>query len=176
VRRLRDGQRNAFEEFVRQYAPRLYSLHCWLCGDTATAEDLTQETFLAVWRDIGKFRGESRLSTWVHTVARHIALRHLQRRRAEEVPLEEAAEVAAPEDTEAEVRRAVLRDRVGEALQQVPLAQREALVLHCLQGLSHRETAAALRRPLGTVKWQIAQGLHALRGALLQLGVVPDEL
>lgn len=176
TRGLRAGQPDAFEDFVRLYAARVYDLQCWLCGDRTMAEDSTQETFIAVWRDIGKFRGESRLSTWVHRVARNIALRHLRRRGGEGLPLEEVADLAAPADTETMAERRLLRDQVREALQLVPMAQREALVLHRLQGLSHSETAKALGRPLGTVKWQIAQGLHALREALVRLGVTQDAL
>jgi len=176
IRRLQDGQGDAFEQFIRLYGPRVYDLHCWLCGDQTAAEDLTQETLIAVWRDIRTFRGESRLFTWVHQVARNIALRHLQRKRQEGIPLEEAADLAAPDDTAALAQRALLRDQVRQALQLLPLAQREAVALHCLQGLSHSEAAKALGRPLGTVKWQIAQGLHVLRKALLCVGVVQDEL
>jgi RNA polymerase sigma-70 factor (ECF subfamily) len=176
IRRLRDGQRDALGEFVRIYGPRVYDLHCWLCGDQTAAQDLTQETFIAVWRDIGKFRGESRLSTWVHRVARNIALRHLKHHGSEDVTLDDAAKLEAPDNTERLAGQALLRGQVREALQLVPLAQREALVLHCLQGLSHSETAKALGHPLGTIKWRIAQGLHALRKALLQLGVTKDEL
>jgi len=176
IRRLKDGHAEAFDEFIRLYAGRVYDLQCWLCGDSTAAQDLTQETFIAVWRDIGAFRGESRLLTWVHRVARNIALRHLQRRRHEDVPLDEIGDHPAPNDTEALAERGLLRDRVRQALQLVPLAQREAVALHCLQGLSHSETAKALGRPLGTVKWQIAQGLHVLRQALAKVGVAQDEL
>jgi len=176
VRKLRDGESDAFSDFIRLYGPRVYDLQCWLCGDPTAAEDLTQETFVAVWRDIGKFRGKSRLSTWVHRVARNIAMRHLKRRRGQNVPLEDAGELETSADTETQAQRAVLQGQLREALQHVPLAQREAIVLHCLQGLSHRETANALERPLGTVKWQIAQGLHALRKALLRVGVLQDEV
>jgi len=176
VRRLRDGRPDAFEEFIRVYASRVYDFQCWLCGDRAAAEDLTQETFIAVWRDVGKFRGESRFSTWLYRVARNIALRRPKRQGRENVPLHEAAELKAPDDTEELAQREILRDRVREALQLVPAPQREVIVLHCLQGLSHSETARTLGQPLGTVKWRIAQGLHALRKALLQVGVAQDEL
>ncbi len=176
IRRLRDAPADAVEEFVRVYASRIYDLHCWLCGDHTVAEDLTQETLIAVCRDIHKFRGESRLSTWVHRVARNIALRHLARQRPESVSLEEINETAAPQDTATLAGRALLRDQVRQALGLLPAAQREAVVLHCLQGLSHSETARALGRPLGTVKWQIAQGLSALRSALVQSGAMPDEV
>ena len=176
IRGLRDGDGHAFEEFLRCYGPRVYDLHCWLCGDHTAAEDLTQETVLAVCRDIRKFRGHSSLSTWVHRIARNVASRHLMRQGRESVPLEDVRDLESPEDTDASGRSALLRDRVREALALLPVTQRESVVLHCLHGLSHAEAARALGRPLGTVKWQIAQGLHALRGALLQVGVDPDEL
>jgi RNA polymerase sigma-70 factor (ECF subfamily) len=176
IRGLQAGDAQAVDEFVRCYGARVYDVHCWLCGDRTTAEDLTQETVLAVLRDIGKFRGEARLFTWVYQIARNLALRYVRRRGHETIPLEEITELVSPDDTELLAGRALLRDRVRAALKLLPVAQRESVVLHCLQGLSQVEVARALNRPLGTVKWQIAQGLHTLHDALLQVGVDPHEL
>lgn len=176
VKGLRSGDERAFDEFVRQYGPRIYNLQCWLCGDRTAAEDLAQETVIAVFRSIGAYRGRSRLYTWVFQVARHIAHRYGKCRRKDCVPLDAASEIEAPEDTEQLARQALLRDRVREALRLLPEAQRETVVLHYLQGFSHAETARVLQRPLGTVKWQIAHGLHALRDALPRVGDDVDEL
>lgn len=176
LRKLRKNQADALEEFIHLYTPHIYNLHYWFCGNNAVAEDLTQETLLAVWRDIKNFRGASRLGTWVHRVARNIALQYLSRRKEGNCSLEEISELPAPTDTAALAQRALLKEKVRQALRHLPASQREVILLHCLEGFSHRETAKMLARPLGTVKWQIAQGLGALRQALLELGVSQDEL
>lgn len=176
VQGLQAGDRRAFEEFVRQYGPRIYDLLCWLCGNRTVAEDLTQETVLAVLRDIGKFRGESRLFSWVYQIARNTACRHLKRECHESITLDDIQEFESPDDVSELADRALLRDHVREALKLIPEPQRECVVLHCLQGMSHAEVARAVGRPLGTVKWQIAQGLHAMKDALIKVGVDPNEL
>ena len=176
VEKLKNGDSDSLDEFVRRYGPRIYDLHCWLCRDPVAAEDLTQETVLAVLQGIAKFRGESRLYTWVYSVARNIALRHLKQREREGVSLDDIHDVECSENIEELACNAVLRQHVRDALNLLPVSQREVTVLHCLQGLTQAEVAAAVERPLGTVKWQIAQGLHALRDALLRVGVDPNEL
>lgn len=176
VGKLKNGDTDALDEFVRSYGPRIYNLHCWLCRDPVAAEDLTQETVLAVLEGIIKFRGESRLYTWVYSVARNIALRHLKEHEREVVSLDDIRDVESSDDIDELAWDAVLREHVRDALSLLPVSQREAVVLHCLEGLTQAEVAATLQRPLGTVKWQIAQGLHALRDALLQIGVDPNEL
>jgi RNA polymerase sigma-70 factor (ECF subfamily) len=173
---MKGGEPEAFNEFARRYGSRIYDVHCWLCGDATTAEDLAQETVVAVFRGIGKFRGGSSLYTWVYRIARRIAYRHMSRDVHDCVRLDEVNELEATELTERQADASILRDRIREALQALPRGQRESVVLHCLQGLSHSETAKALGRPLGTVKWQIAQGLHGLRESLKQVGGEADEL
>ncbi len=140
------------------------------------AEDLAQETVVAVFKGIGEFRGGSALYTWVYRIAHRVASRYSNRKAPNLVRFDEIAEIEAPDDTEQQASCSILRDRIREALKTLPAAQRECVVLHCLQGLSHVETANVLRRPLGTVKWQIAQGLHALRQALCQAGEYPNDL
>jgi RNA polymerase sigma-70 factor (ECF subfamily) len=176
VKELKCGAPEAFNEFAHRYGSRIYDLHCWLCGDAATAEDLAQETVVAVFKGIAKFRGGSSLYTWVYQIARRIAHRHMSRNVHDCVRLDEIGEFEASDDTEKLASAAILRDRVREALKALPAGQRESVVLHCLQGYSHSETAKALRRPLGTVKWQIAQGLHSLRESLQRAGDEADEM
>lgn len=176
ITELKDGDPQAFVEFARQYGPRIYDAQCWLCGDTTTAEDLAQETVVAVFKGIGRFRGGSGLYTWVYRIARRIASRHLNRQVHEYIPMHQIEEIEASDDTEEQAERSILRDRVREALKTLPCGQRESVVLHCLQGLSHSETSSVLGRPLGTVKWQIAQGLHSLRVALAESGDETDEM
>lgn len=166
IEELKGGEPQAFREFAQRYGSRIYDVQCWLCGDTTEAEDLAQETVVAVFKGIGKFRGGSTLYTWVYRIAHRIASRHLSEKANRNLRFDDVSEIQAPGDIVALAGSSILRDRIREALKALPVAQREAVVMHCLQGLSHTETARALDRPLGTVKWQIAQGLHALRNAL----------
>ena len=176
VKGLQKGDAAAYKEFLSVYGPRIFNLHCWLCGNQTTAEDLTQETVLAVYRGIGKFKGQSRLTTWVHQVARNLALNHLKHKGNRNIPLEDIEEMESLENVDESAEKELLRGRVREALSMIPEAQRESVTLHCLNGMSHSEVANVLERPLGTVKWQIAQGLNAMKDALVRVGVDPNEL
>ena len=176
VQQLRAGQDAAFEEMARQYGARIYDLHCWLTGDPTLAEDLTQETFMALWRGISEFRAEASLRTWVHRIARNVALQHLRRPGVKTVPLADAADYAAKEDTPELAARAMLREIVRAAIAELPQEQREAVVLNKLSGLSHREVARVLEKPIGTVKWHIAQALDGLHASLARKGVTGNEV
>jgi RNA polymerase sigma-70 factor (ECF subfamily) len=176
VRRLKGSDPVAYEEFISLYGSRIYDVQCWLCGDRTTAEDLAQETVVAMFRGIGGFRGTSSLYTWVYQLAVRIANRHRRRNSHRCVSLDAIGDLQAPDDVDQQANHAILRDSVRDALKTLPIGQRESVVLHCLQGLSYTETSKALGRPLGTVKWQIAQGLHALREALQPIGAKADEL
>lgn len=131
---------------------------------------------MAVYRGIGKFRGESSLYSWVYRIALRMAARERHRRHSGRVTLDSADRVPAGEDLGALAEEELRRDQIREALATLPAEQRESVVLHCLEGLTQAETASAVQRPLGTVKWQIAQGLHSLRATLTQGGYSTHEM
>lgn len=174
--KMRARDEAAFTELTRQYGASIYSLQCWLTGDPSLAEDLTQETFMALWRGISEFRAEASLRTWVHRIARNVALQHLRRPGVKTVPFADATDYTAKEDTAELAERAVLREIVRAALAELPQEQREAVVLNKLSGLSHREVARVMGRPLGTVKWHIAQALDKLHESLARKGVISNEV
>jgi RNA polymerase sigma-70 factor (ECF subfamily) len=176
LQRLGRRDSAAFEAVAREHGPGVYDLLCWLTGEPQVAEDLTQETFLAAWRGIESFRGEADICTWIHRIARNVALQHARKRLPDTVPLDSAATEPAGEEAARLAEREMLQRTVREALAELPQEQREALVLNKLSGLSHAEVAHLLNRPLGTVKWQIAQGLYSLRAILQRKGVTGDEM
>jgi RNA polymerase sigma-70 factor, ECF subfamily len=176
VQRLRQRDPAAFDTLVEMHATRIYDTLCWLCGDRQLAEDLAQETFLAAWRGIDGFRGEAEMLTWLHRIARNVVLQHARKHQVDTVPFDDTTETTSGEGVATDAARAILQDSVREALAELPTEQREALVLNKLSGFSHGEIAHILDRPLGTVKWQIAQGLDALRGILRAKGVTDNAL
>jgi RNA polymerase sigma-70 factor (ECF subfamily) len=144
------GDVAAFEELVRAY-----QLHVWrflrhLLGDPALAEDVTQETFVRVYRELGSFRFRSKFSTWVFQVARNAgidALRSRQRR----------ARLATALETQVRstLHGGELRVEVEAALQSLAPRLREAFVLVEALGLTYREASEALGVPEGTVKSRV---------------------
>ncbi|MCS6816004.1 MAG: sigma-70 family RNA polymerase sigma factor [Blastocatellia bacterium] len=182
VERLRAGEREAFEQLVMRFQADVYGLLHRLLGDSEEARDATQETFLKVYRHIGRFRGECELKTWIYRIAiNHATNRHRWWRRngdrlvsmeslreGMELPLSEtlADPRADPE------QQAIAREEerlLVEALGRIKPIFRTAVLLRDVEGLSYEEIAAMLQVSVGTVKSRIARGREALRQQLHRL-------
>lgn len=167
--RIRDRDERAIEELYGRYSGPLYSLAYQVTGAERFAQEVVQDVFLAVWRDAGRFdptRGA--LGPWLYSLARHKAIdlvrrEQTHRKRAADVDLE--LEVAA-DDVDREAWQNVRREKVVEAIQALPEAQRVALELAFFAGLTHVEVADKLGIPLGTAKTRIRTALLKLRDIL----------
>jgi RNA polymerase sigma-70 factor (ECF subfamily) len=131
-----------FRSILAQYQDKVFRLACSMLGDQAQAEDAAQETFVRVWRGLGKFRGESSISTWIFTIARRTCLDALKARRRT-VSLERVVEKPRFERDGLDVEA---------LLQELPERGREAVILFYLQDRSYEEVARTLDVPMGTVK------------------------
>jgi RNA polymerase sigma factor (sigma-70 family) len=157
--RVADGDAGALTELYERYARPLFAFIYRLAGDRGTAEEILQDTLLAVWRSAGTYQSRSSVSTWLFGVARrqaHNRLRGVPPPLAAE-PSDGADPLPGPEEL------AVGDDRVRAALARLPLAQREVVVLAFLDGLSHREIAEVLEIPVGTVKSRLHHARATLR-------------
>src|SRR5580765_2666837 len=86
ISEARDGSATAFEFLYALHCGRVYSVCLRMVRNTAEAEDLTQQTFIHLFRKIGTFRGEAMFSTWLHRVTVNIVLMHLRRKKSTEIP------------------------------------------------------------------------------------------
>jgi RNA polymerase sigma-70 factor, ECF subfamily len=158
----RAGQRAAQESLYRLYRTRVYNLVLRISGEQ-DADELCQEVFIKIFRNIGKFRGESALGTWIYRLAVNSALTHVTRRPRER-SLEECAweEPAVPMT----LRDPRLRERIERALAALPGGYRAAIVLHDVEGLSHDEVAEILGCSVGTSKSQLHKARQKMRELL----------
>ena len=92
IERAKQGDAEAFEFLYNLHKRRVYSLCLRMTGNTASAEDLTQEAFLQLFRKIGTFRGESAFSTWLHRMAVNVVLMQLRKKNLPVVPIDETTE------------------------------------------------------------------------------------
>jgi RNA polymerase sigma-70 factor, ECF subfamily len=92
IQRAQQGDAEAFERIYRLHNRRVYALCLRMVGNTAEAEDLTQEAFLQLFRKIGTFRGESAFSTWLHRLAVNVVLMRLRKKTLAETSLDETTE------------------------------------------------------------------------------------
>jgi RNA polymerase sigma-70 factor (ECF subfamily) len=169
VRRLQQGDRRAFEEFVDSYGARVVRLVRRYVENPADVEDLTQEVFCDIHRSIGGFRGECALSTWVYRVAVNRCLRHCQRARPNSLPYDQQEE-EADDDWRADPAKAAVKgelaDRVQDALQRLSPLHYDVVVLCEMHGLTYQECAAVLEIPVGTVKSRLFHAFRRLRQSL----------
>ncbi len=167
--RVRDGDERAIEALHERYAGPLFSLARQVTRSERTAQDVVQEVFIAVWRSAERFDpAKGSVSAWLFALARHKAIdavrreMTVQRRTVEaDLALEEA-----PDDVDAEAWRRIQGERVRDAIDRLPPAQKEAVELAFFAGLTHVEVAERLEIPLGTAKTRIRTALLRLRDIL----------
>ena len=138
--------------------------------DDRLAEDAVQEAFLTVWRTAAAFSAErAKATTWILTLVHRRAVdlvRREQRRRAEPLDASGGAEDAASPSAEDDAWLQFERERVQNALRQLPDTQREAIELAYYGGFTQSELAERLGEPLGTIKSRMFAGLARLRELL----------
>jgi RNA polymerase sigma-70 factor (ECF subfamily) len=169
IERCRKGDLAAFDAIYRAHAGRLYSLACRMLGNPADAEDLLQDIFLAAYRKLDGFRGESALGTWLYRLATNLCLDHLRSRAAKASQVTGALEdepALADVGSRRLAERTVQKMDLERALEQLPDGCRTAFVLHDVEGLEHREVAEMLGIAEGTSKSQVHKARLRLRTLL----------
>src|SRR4051812_7117429 len=177
LERLRARDERAFNELVKTYERRVFGLVFRMLGSRAESEDLTQEVFVQVFKAIGTFRGESKLSTWIYRIAinlcknrsKYLRVRHDGEQQeletvAERVPLGESrganvGQVSRPDEM---MSGKQVEQIVQRAILQLEPSFRECLVLRDVEELSYEEIEQITGLAAGTVKSRI----HRARGML----------
>ena len=167
----------SWDEVVREHADRVYRLAYRLTGNQHDAEDLTQETFIRVFRSLANYQPGT-FEGWLHRITTNLFL-DLARRRArvrmEALP-EDADRVAGDEPTPEQAFAATHLDPdLQAALDELPPDFRAAVVLCDVEGLSYEEIGATLGIKLGTVRSRIHRGRQALRQALERRRQLAEE-
>ena len=168
------GDPLAFERIYRLHSARVYALCLRMVGNTAEAEDLTQEAFLMVLRKIRTFRGESAFATWLHRIAVNLVLMRLRKKSSLETTSlgptseQDSDRPCLPEElATADLFLAGSLDRLNleRALERLHPCQRVVVVLHDIQGYKHTEIAKMLDWSIGNSKSR----LHRARARLRKL-------
>ncbi len=146
-----------------QLTPRVFGHATRVLGNTADAEDVTQEALMRLWKIAPDWRpGEAKVSTWLYRVVANLCIDRL-RVRARGVPLEDIAEPADPSETaEARLQRSAREDAIQSALDALPQRQRQAVVLRHIDGLANPEIAVILDIGVEAVESLTARGKRAL--------------
>lgn len=176
VEHAREGDTEAFGEIVRRWERKIFALAYGILGSPEDAHDAAQETFIAAYRNLSGFRGDARVSSWLHRIAVNQCITRQRRARVRrETGIEDerdsagesflaAAEHASPANS-AERREAA--EAVRRAVAALPPELREVVLMKEFEELTFQEIADALEVPLSTVKSRLYTALRQLR---LRLG------
>jgi RNA polymerase sigma-70 factor (ECF subfamily) len=168
VRRAQHGAPRAFDELVQRHQRHVYQLALRVAANPHDAEEIVQDTLLLVHRGLSSFRGEAKFSTWLYSVTRNAALMHLRHwRRPEPARSDDRAGGTEGDDGGEEwlARRQLAHTALRE-LSSLPDEYRLPFVLRDLEGLSSRETAAAVGINVNLVRQRVFRARRLLRRRL----------
>lgn len=155
LQRIAQQDRGAFSKLFELYHPRLFKFVYRLTQSYNTADELVNDILLTVWQSADRFRGESKVSTWIFGIAYRQSLRQLRKRKFNLVPLPK--DLAATDDADAAIER---EDWVHSGIRKLPAKHQITVLLVYYVGLSCEETAEVTGSPVSTVKTRM---FHARR-------------
>lgn len=161
------GDAEAFRQLVEAYQTPAYRLAARMCGPDS-AEDVTQEAFLAAWRALPEFRGDCRFSTWLYRLVNNAAIDCLRREKKHR-DTGDVDDLELPDggpSPQEQAERSDTRDAVRRALDRLSPEHRQVLLLRFMQELDYGEIARALDVSEGTVKSRINRAKSKLREVL----------
>lgn len=158
---------NSFDIIVEEYGGFVYNLTYRILGNHADAEDAAQEAFLAAYRNFHRFRGDSKVSTWLYRIATNAALMRLRKDRNKRTLTQtgyEDMQLPSPADgPENLVLNSELREHLEQGLELLPDNLKAAVVLRDLQGLSNEEAAEIVGVSVSSFKARLHRGRVLLR-------------
>lgn len=171
VARAREGDRTAFSRLAARHRDAILRAAYAVLGHEADALDATQEALLRAYRHLATFDGRASFATWARRIATNCALDRLEKRRRDEVKELPDSELipAVAESAASSLARDEERAIVRRAIDELPPAQRAAVLLRDVEGLSYEEISAALSIPKGTVMSRIYYGREQLKEKLGRL-------
>ena len=162
IAQAKQGSQKAFHQLYESHHRRIYAL-CWrMLADKDSAEDVCQEVFVVLWQKINNFRGESKFSTWLHSVASNVVLGHLRKQK------NWLQRVFSIEDQTMQDVAVEMEDNSGlttldKHIARLPERARLVFVLFAVEGYRHEEIAKMLDMAVGTSKAQFHRAKGLLR-------------
>jgi len=169
INAVRNGDLQAFDLIVYRYGDRMYRFVLKYIADRATAEDLTQETFISAYQTLDRFNFQAKFSTWLFGIALNKVRNYYNRAPearyrfvSDERLLNFASHSSSPQEA-LEQKNAI--QKVQQMIDQLPDDMREILILAALEGCSYNEIARIVDVPVGTVKSKLFRARELIRKA-----------
>lgn len=185
IEKCKAGDVASFEQLISQYQVYVYNIAYRTLGHEEDAKDASQEALIKVFKNISQFTGDAQFSTWLYRIVVNTCkdyLRKQQSRNVHTIQDEEEAnrffenlpdhEMNLPEK---QLERELVRNSIHEAIEQLPIQHKSAVVLRDIQGLSYEEISIIEDCSVGTVKSRINRGRKYLREILSKDAVIAGE-
>lgn len=179
VKRINDGEMELFEEIIARYETKVFGVIYYMMRNKNEVEDIAQEVFIKVFKNLRKFKGDSSLYTWIYKITVNLCLDELKKRK-KVVYLDEKVEV---NDSELEIQLSSnekdqaklyeekeLKECMQKCIRELPEKQRIMLILRDIQGLPYEEISRITGIKLGTVKSQINRARLKLKDLIEKEG------
>jgi RNA polymerase sigma-70 factor (ECF subfamily) len=168
VAQLKRGEQSALRKLYNIHGKRVYALSLRLSGDREIAEDITQEVFVQIWQKIHNFRGDSKFSTWLHSVASNVAISHMRKQKAwwrswfgsDEQNETELANIKTDDDL---TNHDLSRSGLDKHIAKLPEQARIVFVLFAIEGWRHEEISKELNIAVGSSKSQYHRAKQLLQ-------------
>lgn len=150
IAKAQQGDQAAFYQLYEKYHKRMYAL-CWrMLADKESAEDVCQEIFVQLWQNISNFRGDSKFSTWLHSVGTNVVLGHLRKNKSW---LQQVFSIEDNPQQEVGQEMASLSS-LDKHIMRLPERARVVFVLFAIEGYRHEEIAQMMKMAVGSSKAQ----------------------
>lgn len=173
LKRIAEGEKEIFGELVLRHQDFIFNVVSKYVRIEEEARDLTQDVFLKAYENIEKFRGESKVSSWLYRIAYNLSMNWSERRAGRETQLDDelAETIAEPPSLAEEIfEREEQLARITEILSELPEKYRAVISLYYFEDRSYQEISEALGLPINTVKIHLLRAKERLREKL-----VPEE-
>jgi RNA polymerase sigma-70 factor (ECF subfamily) len=160
IKAVQGGDKQAYNQLYHEYIAQVYGLCYRLTGEKMLAEDAAQEVFIQLWRKIGNFKGDSKFSTWLHTVTSRTTISYLRKQKGwvqKVFNIEDSTamhKVAEESSSSVDIESYVVR---------LPERARIVFVLHAIEGYRHEEIAKMTDMAVGSSKAQFHRAKHLLK-------------
>ncbi len=180
-----DGDVQAFNVLVNRWQNRIYNFVFKVLGKREDAKDVTQKTFIKVYKNLRKLKDKQKFSAWIHQIAMNLCRDEMRKnKRSPTISIHEKIRTSTGEEMELkdflsdgstdiadELFQGEVVEIIRKGLKMIPEEQRIVIIMKEYQGLKFREISDILQEPLNTIKSRMYYGLNALRKALAELEI-----
>lgn len=171
IEKLKDKDEQAFRHFVGEFQHMVFRVCLGIVRDTDDADDVTQEVFIEAYNSIGKFRVDSKISTWLYRIAVNKSLNHIRANKRKRFFLSlgfsDSPDVADTSSSNDNIENKQKKVIIDSAINTLPENQRTAFVLHNIDELSYKEIADIMKLSLSSVESLIFRAKQNLQKKLL---------